>query len=110
MNQGDIYNVSLDPTVGREQQGQGPVLIVSATSFNQATGLAIVVPITGGGAAARYAGFAVPLSGLGLSVDGVVLCNQPRTLDLRARQAKRIGTLPQAALDDVLGRLQAILS
>lgn len=103
MNRGDIYLVSLDPTEGHEQQGSRPVLIVSATAFNRATGIPVVLPITSGGAFARRVGFAVPISGI--RTTGIVRCDQPRALDLRARAGRKIDTLPQEILDDILARL-----
>ncbi len=54
---GDIYSVSLDPSLGHEQQGRRPALVVSATAFNGVTRVPIVVPITTGGNFARMAGF-----------------------------------------------------
>ena len=56
MKRGDIYMVSLDPTMGHEQQGQRPVLIVSPTAFNEATKVPVVLPITSGGEFARRIG------------------------------------------------------
>jgi mRNA interferase ChpB len=65
-------------------------------------------PITQGGDFARHAGFAVPLSGSGTESQGVVLCNQIRTVDLEARSAKRIESVPEVVIDDVLARVQAL--
>ena len=62
MKRGDIYLVTLDPTEGREQQGYRPVVVVSPESFNQATNLPVILPITTGGAFAQRIGFAVPIS------------------------------------------------
>src|SRR5690349_25063733 len=85
MERGDIYLVSLDPTAGGEQQGKRPVLVISPGKFNRITGVPIVLPITGGGVFARMEGFAVTLMGAGTQTTGVVRCDQPRALDLRAR-------------------------
>jgi mRNA interferase ChpB len=106
MNRGDIYQVSLDPTLGREQQGRRPVLVVSPTEFNRTTGLPVVLPITSGGDFARRIGFAVPLSGT--RTTGIVRCDQPRVLDLKARRAKRVEALSQEILDEVMARLITI--
>ena len=100
MNRGDIYLVSLDPTLGHEQQGQRPVLVVSPTKFNEATKLPVVLPITSGGDFARRIGFAVPLSGI--KTTGVVRCDQPRVLDIEARGGRKVDALPPQILDDVL--------
>lgn len=106
---GDIYAVALDPILGHEQQGHRPVLVVSATTFNRVTRVPIVVPITTGGGFARTAGFTVTLMGSGLRTTGVVRCDQPRALDLTARRAKRIESVPSALIDEVLAKLVAIL-
>jgi mRNA interferase ChpB len=103
MKRGDIYLVSLDPTLGHEQQGQRPVLVVSPTTFNEATKLPVVLPITGGGDFARRIGFAVPLSGT--KTTGVVRCDQPRVLDLEARRGRKVDALPAEILDEVLARV-----
>ncbi|MGH7879930.1 MAG: type II toxin-antitoxin system PemK/MazF family toxin, partial [Candidatus Binataceae bacterium] len=94
MNRGDIYLVSLDPTAGREQRGNRPVLIVSPFEFNAATKLPVILPITTGGEFARRIGFAVPITGI--KTTGVVRCDQPRVLDLIARNGRKVDTLPQA--------------
>ena len=102
MIRGDIYTVSLDPTLGHEQQGHRPVLIISPTAFNQATKLPVVLPITNGGEFARRLGFAVPLTGIRTS--GIVRCDQPRVLDIEARHGKKVEALPTELLDEVLAK------
>ena len=103
MKRGEIYMVSLDPTMGHEQQGQRPVLIVSPTAFNEATKVPVVLPITSGGEFARRIGFAVPLSGT--KTTGVVRCDQPRVLDIAARGGRKVEALPAEILEEVLARV-----
>ena len=103
MKRGDIYFVDLDPTAGREQRGHRPVLIVSPEAFNVATELPVILPITNGGEFARRIGFAVPLSGT--RTTGVVRCDQPRVVDVRARNGRRVEALPQPLLDEVMARV-----
>ena len=105
---GDVYLVGLDPSQGREQQGTRRVLVVSAAEFNK-LGIALCCPITTGGNFARMEGFAVSLSGAGTDTQGVILCHQVRSLDLKARKGKRIESLPGFITEDVLARLQPIL-
>lgn len=101
--------VCLNPSSGREQQGDfRPVLVLSTAAFN-ALGVVLVVPITQGGEFSRFAGFAVPLSGSGTQTQGVALVNMMRTLDLEARGAKKIERAPAEVVDDALARLQTIL-
>lgn len=90
---GEIWQVNLNPTAGGEQQGVRPVLVMSQQDFNR-SGLTLICPITQGGNQARYAGFAVSLMGGGIRTQGVVMCNQPRTVDLVARQGKFIELAP----------------
>jgi mRNA interferase ChpB len=110
VKRGDIYLVSLDPTQGHEQQGTRPVLVVSPDRFNALTGVPIVVPITQGGAFARVQGFAVSLTGAGTQTAGVIRCDQPRPIDLAARNARRLEAIPEAILDEVLARLTPLFS
>jgi mRNA interferase ChpB len=108
VKRGEVYLVSLDPTFGHEQQGTRPVLVVSPDSFNALTGTPIVVPITSGGSFARIAGFTVSLTGAGTRTSGVVRCDQPRPVDLRARGAKKLESVPAAILNEVLAVLQPL--
>jgi mRNA interferase ChpB len=105
MERGDVYLVSLDPAAGHEQQGKRPVLVISPGKFNRLTGVPIVLPITSGGSFARTAGFAVPLMGAGTQTTGVVRCDQPRALDLRARAARKLETVPDDIVDEVLRKV-----
>jgi mRNA-degrading endonuclease toxin of MazEF toxin-antitoxin module len=105
MERGDIYLVSLDPTSGHEQQGKRPVLVVSPGKFNRFTGVPVVLPITSGGDFARMAGFTVSLMGAGTQTTGVVRCDQPRALDLKARAGKKLESVPEAIMDEVLAKL-----
>jgi len=109
MERGDIYIIGLDPTKEHEQQGTRPVLVVSPGSFNRLTGMPVVLPITQGGNFARTAGFAVSLMGAGTSTAGVVRCDQPRAVDMRARNGRKIENIPHAIMDEVLAKLATLL-
>jgi mRNA interferase ChpB len=100
--------VDLEPTQDREQRGHRPVLVVSPHDFNKATGLPVILPITNGGEFARRIGFAVPISGIGIT--GVVRCDQPRVLDLKARNGRKVDELPQEILDEVLARAATVFA
>lgn len=86
MKRGEIWFVSLDPSASYEQKGTRPVLIVSPEAFNRVTKTPIVFTMTSGENFARTAGFAVSLMGVGLHTTGVIRCDQPRALDIGARQ------------------------
>jgi mRNA-degrading endonuclease toxin of MazEF toxin-antitoxin module len=108
MKRGEIWLVSLDPTSGHEQKGRRPVLIVSPEAFNRVTKVPIVLPITSGGNFARMAGFAVPLTGSGIRTTGIIRCDQPRALDLAARGGKKLESIPDAIMSEVLARIAPI--
>jgi mRNA-degrading endonuclease toxin of MazEF toxin-antitoxin module len=84
-------------------------LIVSPGPFNRVTHTPVVVPITSGGNFARTHGFAVSLMGAGTTTTGVVRCDQPRALDLGARHGRKLESIPDAVMDEVLARLATIL-
>ncbi len=110
MERGDIYLVSLDPTLGLEQRGKRPILVVSSSGFNKVTQLPVVLPITSGGNFARVAGFCVSLMGAGTETTGVIRCDQPCVLDLKARKARKLERVPEAILAEVLARLSPIFT
>jgi len=68
----------------------------------------VVLPITSGGNFARTAGFAVPLAGTGIKTTGVVRCDQPQTLDLAARGAKKLESVPDEIMGEVLARISPL--
>jgi mRNA interferase ChpB len=51
----------------------------------------------------------VSLLNCGSQTQGIVACNQMRTLDFKARNARFIESVPDYVMDDVLARLQAVL-
>ena len=101
VKRGEIYHLDLDPTKGREQAGKRLVFVLSPADDD----LAIVLPISQGITLARNQGFAVTLMGAGTRTQGVIICNQPRTVALRACGAKRIESAPDVVVDEVLMRI-----
>lgn len=108
-DRGDIVLVNLEPVVGREMKGVArPALVLSKKLFNR-LGDVLVAPITQGGDFSRYAGFAVSLTGSGCKTQGVALINKIRMLDLEARGAKKIESVPKEVIDDAMFRLQTLI-
>ncbi|AIC11707.1 type II toxin-antitoxin system PemK/MazF family toxin [Xylella fastidiosa] len=106
MKRGDVYMVDLEPTAGHEQRGHRPVVVISSERFNRLTSCPVILPITNGGEFASRLGFAVEL--LGTITTGVVRCDQPRALDLIARNARKVESLPPNILADVLAKAVTI--
>ena len=102
---GDLVWLSFSPHAGREQAGRRPALVLTPGAFNDRVGLAFVLPIT-----SRVKGypFEVALRGGG-DVSGVVLVDQLRSLDWRARKAEPAGKAPAAVMSEVLAKLRPLL-
>jgi len=80
-------------------------LVVSPRAYNAKVGLAIFCPIT---SQAKGYPFEVPLPD-GLPVAGVVVSDQARSLDWRARAAELICTLSPERTTEVLQKLGALV-
>lgn len=106
---GDILELSLDPVHGREIRGSRPVIVLSADAFNRVSGLLLIAPITQGGVASRENGFSVTLMGSGTKTQGVILCDQTRTIDARARKFRKIEKAPPKVVGEALDAVRAIL-
>ena len=103
---GDIVWISMNPQAGHEQAGHRPALVLSPGSYNGKVGLAILCPIT-----SHVKGYPFEVSiPSGLPVEGVVLSDQAKSLDLKARKAKFICSLPSETTLEVLNKLGTLLS
>jgi mRNA interferase MazF len=102
---GDFVSVTFDPQSGHEQRGCHPALVISHYLFNQHTGLAILCPIT---STERGYPFHVAVAGCP-EVKGFVMVEQVKSIDFRARTARRIAKAPQPVLEEVLSILDACI-
>lgn len=102
---GDVVWISLDPQAGHEQRGRRPALVLSPKSYNSRVGLAIVCPIT---SQVKQYPFEVAIPG-GLAVEGVVLADQVKSLDWRAREVQLACRLPRAVVEEATAKLGALL-
>ena len=94
VKQGDIIWLDFDPQLGHEQRGRRPALVVSNETFNRFSSLAIVCPITNTN---KDHPFHVKLDER-TKTTGVILSDQARTLDIKARNFEFI----ERICDDVL--------
>ena len=92
---GDIVWLDFDPQLGHEQAKRRPAIVLSADKYNSLTGLAIFCPIT-----SKVKGFPweIPLPP-GLSISGVILSDQVKNLDWRARKAEYIDKVISSTLE-----------
>ena len=106
VKRGEIFHLDLEPAKGREQHRKRFVFGLSPADDD----LAIVLPISQGFTLASSQGFAVTMMGAGTTIQGVVICNQPRTVALKARGVKRIETAPQVIIDEALIRIAPLVT
>ncbi len=81
---GHIVWLSFDTQAGHEQAGRRPAIVLSLRAYNEKTGLCLLAPIT-----SRQKGYPFELNlPQSCSTQGVVLCDQIRSLDWRIRNAE----------------------
>jgi len=97
--------ISLNPQAGHEQAGRRPAVAVSPRSYNGKVGLGLFCPIK---SHVKGYPFEVALPA-GLPVKGVVLADQVKSLDWRARQAEFAARLPGNTSAEVVGKLAVLL-
>jgi mRNA interferase MazF len=95
---GDFITVTFDPQSGHEQRGRRPALVLSNLAFNQATGLAIVCPLTN---TDRGVPFHLPVPDSS-SLTGFVMMEQVKSVDYSARQARFVETAPLPLVEDAI--------
>ncbi len=102
---GDVVWLSFTPQAGHEQAGHRPALVLSPYAYNRKVGLALFCPVT-----SHVKGYpfevAIPP---GLPVSGVVLSDQVKSLDWRARQASLLCQLPESTVQQVLNKVGVLL-
>ena len=102
---GDIIWLTFDPQAGHEQAGRRPALVLSPKIYNQKSGLALVCPVTN---QAKGYPFEVIVPG-GPGVTGVILADQVKSVDWKARRAEKVGRATAELLNEVLARLAPLL-
>lgn len=90
---GELIWIDFSPTLGTEQRGRRPTLVVSATAYNRLTGRALVMPVT-----SRSRGWSTEVPVVADAIGGVVLTDQLRSVDWRARRAQPAGRVAAAVL------------
>lgn len=103
---GDVVWIMFNPQAGHEQAGRRPAVVLSPLAYNEKVGLAICCLIT---SQEKGYPFEVKIPD-GLPVAGVVLADQVKSLDWRAREADRMCSLPRKAMAEVLAKLNTLLS
>jgi len=103
---GDVVWLQFNPQAGSEQAGHRPALVISPRAYNRRVGLALMCPIT---SQIKGYPFEVELP-QGMKTQGAILCDQIKSLDWRARNAKRIGSVPPSVMQEVTARILALVA
>ena len=102
---GDIVWLAFTPQAGHEQAGHRPALVLSPGDYNSRSGLALFCPIT---SSRKGYPFEVALPATG-KVTGVILADQVKSLDWRARRARFACRAPSTAVSEVVAKLSVLL-
>lgn len=103
--QRDIIWLDFNPQIGREQANRRPALVLSPSEYNRKVQLAIVCPITN-----QIKGYPFEvLMPEGLAVSGVILADQIKSFDWRARNAEFICQAPIVTVEQVVNKLKILL-
>jgi len=105
-DRGDVVWIKMTPQAGHEQAGRRPAVVLSPAAYNGKVGLAILCPIT---RQVKGYPFEVEMPS-GLAVRGVILADQVKNLDWRAREAEFAEKLPGGTVKEVLQKLNTLLS
>jgi mRNA interferase MazF len=104
-DRGDLVYLDFDPQLGHEQAGTRPGIVLSPKLFNQNTGFAVVCPIT-----RQQKGYPFEIAlPSGMAIEGVILTDQVKSLDWRARRFKIKGQAPQEVITDCLDIIHTFL-
>lgn len=100
---GDIVWLHFDPQAGHEQAGHRPALVLSPKKYNRLRGMMICCPMT-----SRIKGYPFEVAD-SVEPASVVLADQIKSLDWRARKAAKKGQAKPETLAEVQGKLSALL-
>ena len=102
---GDIVWLQFAPQAGHEQAGRRPTLVVSPGSYYGRVGLALFCPIT---SQVKGYPFEVEL-GPGGKAEGVVLSDQVKSLDWRARQVQKFDRVSEKVMREVVAKIRTLV-
>jgi len=103
-NKGDIVFLNFDSSLGHEQSGKRPALVLSDFSYNQRSGLVLVCPIT-----SKIKGYPFEVALESNLVQGFVIADQIKSVDIFARKLEFKEKVGQKTLDNTLAKILALL-
>ncbi|HMP77593.1 MAG TPA: endoribonuclease MazF [Kiritimatiellia bacterium] len=104
-DRGDVVWIQMNPQAGREQAGHRPAFVISPKAYNGKVGLALLCPIT-----SKEKGYPFEVRVEGRSTRGVILADQVKSLDWRARGARFEEHLDESTTAHVLAKLETLVA
>lgn len=103
-DRGDIVWINFDPTIGHEQGGRRPALVLTPHKSNVVTDIAIICPIT---SKVKGSPFEVPVKTK--EIEGAILSNQIRAVDFTSRGFEFIEKVDGIVLEQVVAKISALI-
>lgn len=101
----DLIWLAFNSAQGHEQKGRRPALVISASSYNNKTNLALVCPIT-----SKRKGYYFEVELESEQIKGVVLADQIKSLDWKVRDAKFIEEASDKTFQKVTEKLNLLIN
>lgn len=102
---GDIIKINFSPQTDSGQAGFRPALVISPSAYNRLSSLAIICPIT---SKQKGLNFEVSLPE-DIQIYGVILCDQIKSIDWKARGAFFIERISIELMAEVLARIETLV-
>jgi mRNA interferase MazF len=104
-SRGDIVYLDFNPIKGHEQRGHRPAFVISPLGYNKKSSLALFIPIT-----KQQKGYPFEvLLPFKLKIQGVILADQIKCLDWKARNIQFIESAPEGVIEEVQAKIEPLL-
>lgn len=104
-NRGDIVYLDFNPTKGHEQRGHRPAFVLSPRNYNAKSSLALFIPIT-----KQQKGYPFEvLLPSELQIQGVILVDQIKCLDWKARNVQFVESVPEGVVEEVQAKIEPLI-
>jgi mRNA interferase MazF len=101
---GEVVWLEFDPQAGHEQAGHRPALVISPAAYNGKSGLMVCCPMT-----TRIKGYPFEVLTHVEGVECAALSDQVKSLDWRARKARKKSSVPPETMLEVRAKIKALL-
>lgn len=104
-SRGDIVYLDFNPTKAHEQKGHRPALVISPYAYNEKSSLALFMPIT-----KHHKGYPFEvLLPSDLKTYGVILTDQIKCLDWKARNVLFVESVSENVIEEVQAKIEPLI-